>query len=116
MLCIKCKTEKPTTEFYYDKNSASGYDNRCKSCERERGRIYRELHRDKVRESNNRYSKTDKGKARALRFYNTDKHKEILKRHKATGKSVNHVIAKNMIGYSLSGNTTERYRIRNEFQ
>ena len=77
---------QPITEFRYDKKSASGYDNRCRSCERERGRIYREANRDKVKESNNKYSKTDKGKARALRFYGTYKRKEILKRHKATGK------------------------------
>jgi len=86
MMCRKCKTVQPITEFRYDKKSASGYDNRCRSCERERATVYRELHRDKVRESNNKYAKTDKGKSRALKFNKTDKFKEIRKRYNASGK------------------------------
>ena len=87
MMCRKCKTVQPITEFRPDKKSASGYDNRCRSCERERGRVYRELHRDKVRESSAKYAKTDEGKARTLRFSKTDKYKAILKRYTATGKA-----------------------------
>jgi 5-methylcytosine-specific restriction endonuclease McrA len=97
MMCRKCKTIQPITEFRHSKTSASGYDARCKSCERERSRIYRELNRDKVRESNNRYSKTEKGKARSLRFSKTDKFKEILKRYNASGKG-----AKNFSRYYYS--------------
>jgi hypothetical protein len=32
ILCHKCETEKPTTEFYVERTSTRGYNNWCKEC------------------------------------------------------------------------------------
>lgn len=38
VLCILCKAEKPTSEFYKDYRYSSGVNPRCKPCERNRQR------------------------------------------------------------------------------
>jgi len=61
-ICSRCKQEKPLEEF-----SAKEY--RCRVCNRERSREYRESNPDRVKASQERYNKTEKAKERAKRFY-----------------------------------------------
>lgn len=60
--CSRCKQQKPEDDF-------APKEYRCRACLREKARLYREANPDKVRESQQRFSKTDKAKAIRRRFY-----------------------------------------------
>jgi acetyltransferase-like isoleucine patch superfamily enzyme len=64
--CIKCNTEKETTEFYKNKNTKDGLAYKCKTCKKqynnrnkvkinERARLWHRNNKDKVAERLKRY-------------------------------------------------------------
>jgi 5-methylcytosine-specific restriction endonuclease McrA len=60
--CSRCKIEKSENEF-------SSGDYRCRECNRERAREYREKYPDRVKKSQEKYNKTNKAKERAKKWY-----------------------------------------------
>jgi len=54
-MCPKCKIEKPFGEFYNRTTSADGKRCRCKVCESEEARLYREANSEKIKEYGRRY-------------------------------------------------------------
>lgn len=53
--CIKCKQEKPLSEFHKGKNDPGGIKSNCKECAREMARIWDANNRDRVRENKRAY-------------------------------------------------------------
>jgi hypothetical protein len=62
--CSRCKIEKSENEF-------SSGDYRCRECNRERTREYREKYPDRVKESQRKHSKTEKASIRRKRHYHS---------------------------------------------
>lgn len=59
--CTRCKAEKPLDQF-------AKTETRCRDCNRERAREYRDKHPDRVKASQAKYAKTDKAKVRTKRW------------------------------------------------
>ena len=77
-VCIKCKIEKPVSEFY-KRNDKSGFRNDCKSCRKkyyEENKEYIKERRKKYRQENKEYIK-ERGKK-----YKQANKKKIIKYHK----------------------------------
>lgn len=62
--CSKCNIEKPESEFYKDSRNNYGIRPHCKVCVKETSKKYRENNKDKIKEYNQKYSKT-----RIYRYY-----------------------------------------------
>jgi 5-methylcytosine-specific restriction endonuclease McrA len=82
LICRKCGLEQPISEYGKDKKSVSGYDNRCKTCERKRYVEYRKNNPEKVRESQRRFNQTEKRKQYLKVWSKTPEAKEIQARFK----------------------------------
>ncbi|WNO28386.1 HNH endonuclease [Corynebacterium phage PSonyx] len=95
--CTKCGEEKPLDRFNKDKSKRNGRS-RCKECEAEQrrryreenpekeleySRLYREENREKIRERNHRYREENPEKEleRHRRYYDENREKE-LERHR----------------------------------
>jgi len=59
--CSRCKTDKPLQEF-------APTEYRCRECNREGSKEYREKHPERIKAAQERYNKTEKSKARAKRW------------------------------------------------
>lgn len=77
--CYKCKELKNLSEFYKDKSRSDGYRYECKSCIKERGRIYNLNNRDKLnsRLKKWRQNNPEKSKESCRRYYRKYRDKEI---------------------------------------
>jgi len=101
--CSKCGIEKDESEFGILSNSKDGLAYRCKVCNREMARVYRETHREQIRKTQAKYRQTKKYKATRRRYYYSEKGQAAAKRWmqkaKDTGKAkareaVNHAVEK----------------------
>jgi membrane protein involved in colicin uptake len=59
--CVKCKVEKPATEFHRNKTMADGLTTRCKACAKE----YQQLNREKVNAATKKWQQENKDKVAA---------------------------------------------------
>jgi hypothetical protein len=57
--CTRCKTWKAKSEFGKDASRKDGLSNKCRQCDRERGRKYHEENPDKRREKSRKWSKSN---------------------------------------------------------
>jgi hypothetical protein len=82
--CSKCKAKKPTSEFYSDKNTNSGFTAWCGDCMREAQRKYKMSETGKItkREGMKRYRGKHKEKIAKDkdRYYHANKDKISVKR------------------------------------
>jgi len=79
-VCSKCKNELLLENFARNKKGKDGLNTSCKTCEKERGRIYRENNKEKIREVSKRYLKNNPEKrketCRKYSLNNQEKEKE----------------------------------------
>lgn len=69
--CSKCKINNELSNFRNEKNTKSGLSYWCKSCLRENQRIWRESHRDKIKQ----YAKKYVANGRKLRYHNDSQYR-----------------------------------------
>lgn len=79
-ICSKCKIEKSIEEFGKDCTRKDGKKHRCKICEYQVQKKYRES--EKGIEAIKRYKNSEKGKETAKKYEQTEKRKEYVKNHK----------------------------------
>ena len=71
--CLLCSSEKETSEFGKDSSTSDGISRYCMSCNRLKGRRYRESNKASVRTKNKKYRESHKDEAKVL-FDNWSKH------------------------------------------
>ncbi len=64
--CIKCKIEKPLTEFHKDQSNKDGLNPRCKKCESQRNQEHYKQNRDKLVQQKKEYYGTIRGHLRRV--------------------------------------------------
>lgn len=86
--CSRCGQEYPATKDWFgrDKRARGGLKSRCRGCERELSRLYREANPDKRRESARRYSADHREKeaeySRRYRSENSERKRESARRYR----------------------------------
>lgn len=60
--CSRCNENKPTTEFYKDRQKRDGLRYDCKECNKECRRLYRAEHTEQERKWHIAYNKTPRGR------------------------------------------------------
>lgn len=88
-VCSRCKQEKPVTEFYVgrfrNRERISSY---CKACISQKGKLYRQSHKEELQKKNREYCNSEQGKqyGREYRDKNKDRRsalsKEYYQKHK----------------------------------
>ena len=75
--CSSCGSYKNVTKFYKDSGKSSGYDCRCKDCERKRYRLRRQRNKDSFKRKDRRYYEKHRDKISNKRkdWYRKNKHK-----------------------------------------
>lgn len=75
-ICNKCHIEKPLSEFYFRKNTGK-YWNKCKQCERQDKKNYRDSNKSILKEQRTRYrnSYKEERKQYMINYYNVNKEK-----------------------------------------
>lgn len=71
--CNKCKTWKPVSEFYKQRDKPDGYASRCKLCNHAKNREWRDKHIEEQRERVRKWQKENPDKIRAWQKANRDK-------------------------------------------
>jgi hypothetical protein len=88
--CTKCNQEKPLSEFHKDKRGRLGRRPKCKTCETEQKKRWRQENKDKVAEREKQYYQENKDKIaeRKKQYYqeNKDKVAEQKKRWRQKNK------------------------------
>lgn len=89
-VCSKCKIEKDVTEFNKCSKNKSGLKCRCRECEKEDKKIYRENNKEKIKLSKKLYREKNREKIKEYtKNYKIDnKDKEIKKRVESKDKLV----------------------------
>ena len=108
--CIRCKVEKPKSEFGRLTKSKDGLAYYCKQCNRERQaiRMQNPENRKAHNERNARYRKTEKGKATKRRYYHSDKGQATVKRWQQKAKEQGKAQARQAVNHAIESGYLKR--------
>jgi len=83
-LCLKCKIEKPITEFSKNKVNKDGFQKQCKTCDKEKNKKYREKNKEYfkeyLKEYNRQYLVINKEKIKKTKQNQYQNNKEEIKK------------------------------------
>ena len=79
--CCTCKTDKNIAEFYKNRRSKDGFQNRCKNCSKKNGKVYWEENKELLEPKKKVYRKKNKDNISSYykNYYSNNKGK-IIKR------------------------------------
>ena len=113
--CNKCNVVKDVSGFYKDKANKDGFRNDCIICRKEKvnSRQYKDAHKEKKKERNERYRKNNKEivaiKAKQYREANKDKSKQYREANKDKLKEYREDNKEKLKEYHI-----ERYKVNKE--
>lgn len=82
-ICLKCGVEKPVTEFSKNKSTNDGLQKQCKSCDKEKNKLYRDKNKEYfktyLKEYAKEYQLKNKDKIKQKKQKTYQKNKEVIK-------------------------------------
>lgn len=90
MKCYTCKIEKPSKEFYKNKQNKSGFSGSCKACKKAYASKYQKDNRRKVSDYylSWYYKNKDKARKNSKKWYLQNKHKNAAKQRKREARKL----------------------------
>ncbi len=108
--CIKCKEEKPRSEFYRDKGKKDGLFYYCKGCASQTSAQYRKENAEKIKERKAQYRKENAEKIKQYkkqyRKENAERHAQRKKQYRKNQPAAVYKIQNTKTGQTYIGQTT----------